>query len=416
MFRLFTAGLLLAAALPAQDRRETPPVSASAVDGYDSRAEQIQALRLMKAGTLQPEQASKAERFLVEFRERRILEKFNYGWHGLRPRLGGLVTSSGFAFGPEYRNDELLDGAMIFRTSARISTRAYQHYDIELAMPRLAGGRLFVDLLGTHRNYPQVQYYGPGPDSRKTGRSNFRLEDTSYEGSAGVRPFRHLSLGLTAGFLEVNVGPGTRREWASTEQLYGPAQAPGIGQQSDFLRGAGFVQYDYRDNPGGARSGGNYLAQFTYNRDTDLRRHTFRQLELEAQQYIPMFNRRRVIALRARSVLSYANRNQVVPFYLQPALGGSDDLRGFRPFRFYGDNLTVFNAEYRYEIFSGLDMAVFADAGKVFQRRADWDLSGLEKSYGIGMRFNARNNVFFRIDSGWSREGMQIWFKFGNAF
>jgi outer membrane protein assembly factor BamA len=383
---------------------------------YESRADQIQAERKAKSQVLRPEMASGTERLLIAVRERRILEKIQYGWHGLRPRMGGLATSSGMAFGAEYLNDELADGEVIFRTSGRVSFRSYQHYDVELAMPSLAGGRVFTDLIAVHRNYPQIQYYGPGPDSRITGRSNFRLEDTLYEGAFGVRPARPLRMGVSAGFLEVNVGPGTRTQWASTEQIYSPAQAPGIDRQTDFLRGGAFIQLDYRDIPGGPRRGGNYFAQFVYNKDTDLERHTFRRLDIELQQYIPFFNDRRVIALRAKTALTYANSGQVVPFYLQPTLGGSDDLRGFRPFRFYDDNMVVYNAEYRYEVFSGLDMAVFGDLGKVFRDRGQLNFRDLEASYGIGMRFNARNAVFLRIDAGFSHEGFQVWFKFGNVF
>jgi outer membrane protein assembly factor BamA len=101
---------------------------------------------------------------------------------------------------------------------------------------------------------------------------------------------------------------------------------------------------------------------------------------------------------------------------MQPTLGGSNDLRGFRPFRFYDDNLIVFNAEYRYEIFAGMDMAIFGDAGKVFHSKKDWNVHDLEAAYGIGMRFNARNTVFMRVDAGFSHEGFQVWVKFNNVF
>jgi len=139
-------------------------------------------------------------------------------------------------------------------------------------------------------------------------------------------------------------------------------------------------------------------------------------MDLEVQQYIPFFNRRRVIALRGKSVLTYADSGQRVPFYLQPTLGGSDDLRGFRPFRFYDDNMVVLNAEYRWESFSGLDMALFVDGGKVFPRRAQWNLKDLEGSAGFGFRFNVRNSVFMRVDVGFSHEGFQLWVKFNNVF
>jgi hypothetical protein len=400
---------------------QTPPAAQAAPPrpnsgSYETRAQQIESARKAKAAVLQPETVSGAEHAFLEVRRRRLIEKFQYGWHGLRPRIGGLVTGGGFAFGPEYRNDEIANGELIFRTSARATLRRFQHYDMELAAPAFAGGHLFADLLAVHRNYPEMQYYGPGPNSQRSGRSNYRLEDTLYQGEFGVRPVRPLRLGVSAGFLEVNVGPGTRKEWVSTERIYSPPQTPGIDRQTDFARGSAFAEIDYRDIPGGPRSGGLYRAQLTYNKDVDLERHTFRRLDAEAQQYIGLFNQRRVIALRGKTSLTYANPGRVVPFYMQPTLGGSDDLRGFRPFRFYGDNMVVYNAEYRFEVFSGLDMAVFADAGKVFQRRAELNFKDLETSWGGGFRFNARNNVFLRIDVGISHEGFQVWFKFGNVF
>jgi outer membrane protein assembly factor BamA len=287
---------------------------------------------------------------------------------------------------------------------------------VELALPRLANDRAFLTLQSTHRNFPQMAYYGPGPDSLKTGRSNYRLEDTRAGFRAGVRPFSHLRLGVTGSLLKVNVGPGTDKRYISADRQYSSFVTPGIDQQTDFLQGGVFTEYDYRDIPGGPRSGGYYSAALTYNGDRDLKRYTHRRLDTEVQQYIPLFNQRRVIALRGRSELTWKNAGQTLPFYLQPVLGGSNDLRGFRPFRFYGDNLLVFNGEYRYEIFAGLDMAVFADAGKVFMSKSELNFRDLEGSWGVGMRFNARNTVFMRIDAGFSHEGFQVWVKFNNVF
>jgi hypothetical protein len=105
-----------------------------------------------------------------------------------------------------------------------------------------------------------------------------------------------------------------------------------------------------------------------------------------------------------------------MPFYMQPMLGSADDLRGYRPYRFRGDNAMVMNAEYRWEVFSGLDMALFADAGKVFPHKSDFDLHHLESDAGFGFRFNARNKTFLRLDVGFSHEGFQVWVKFSNIF
>ena len=65
-----------------------------------------------------------------------------------------------------------------------------------------------------------------------------------------------------------------------------------------------------------------------------------------------------------------------MPFYLMPTLGGNDTLRGFREYRFRGPHAILRRREYRWEIWSGLDGALFYDAGKVANRRADLEFQG----------------------------------------
>jgi len=382
----------------------------------DSRAAEIEAARDRKAQTLEPDTPTPTEQTLVDIRDKKVIERITAGIAGFRVKLGGLATGSGFAVGPEYLRRDLWNRRALFRGAAQASLLGYQKYDLQFSVPPVSSGAYFLELLAFHRDYPQTGYYGPGPHSLKTNRSNFRLEDTQWNGTFGVRPVPHLNLAATAGYMLVNVGPGTSDEYVSSEQIFTPGQTVGINDQADFFRNGFYVQYDYRDNPGGPRSGGNYFVEYNNYSDRTLGLHDFQRLDIELQQYVPFFNKRRVIALRGRSTLTFAHDNQRVPFYLQPTLGGSDDLRGFRPFRFYDDNLIVVNGEYRWETFSGLDMALFADAGKVFPRRSQWNFKDIEGSVGFGLRFNVRNNVFLRADVGFSHEGFQVWIKFNNIF
>src|SRR5688572_5519240 len=117
---------------------------------YSSRAEEIQAERQKKAAQLTPETVSRTEGLLVQIKERRILEKLTYGIGGLRAKMGGLVTGSGFAAGPEYFRDDLADGKVQFRATTQISTRLYQLYDVALSLPSMANNRAFLTLQGTH--------------------------------------------------------------------------------------------------------------------------------------------------------------------------------------------------------------------------------------------------------------------------
>jgi hypothetical protein len=341
------------------------------------------------------------------------MESLTYGIGGIGARFGGLPTGQGFALGPQYARYGLAGGRLVFRASAAGSAAGAYLADLQLTVPRLFDRRAFVDLLGTFGNYPRIDYYGRGPDTSRGGRSHFRLEENRYEVIAGIGPVRHIYAGITAGYLGVNVGRGNRGDVARTEDLYTEISTPGLHHQTDFLRGGFFLRYDYRDDPIGARAGGMYLARLTAYDDFRINQFDFRALDLEVRQYFPFFNRRRVIALAGSARFSYPSGTSRVPFYLQPTLGGSEDLRGFRSYRFYDDNMVTTSIEYRWEVFSGLDMSLFCDTGKVVPRRSQVNFHDLEASVGFGFRFNARNRNFLRIDTGFSHEGIQVWLKFG---
>ena len=124
-----------------------------------------------------------------------------------------------------------------------------------------------------------------------------------------------------------------------------------------------------------------------------------------------------MIALRAFASTSDVSDGNEVPFYLQPYLGGNDTMRGFREYRFRGPHSILFQGEYRFEIWSGLDMAFFYDTGKVAFRREDLGINDLEKDYGFGFRFNTREGVVVRVDAGFgSRDGKHLYITFGGVF
>jgi hypothetical protein len=380
-----------------------------------SRAESIEAQRRDKAQKLEPDNPTGVENVLEDVKRDKVLERITSGVGGLRFRLGGLASGTGFAIGPEYYRTFLHDQGL-FRTSIRGSTSRSYLMDTELRFPDLAREHAFVNLYAVHSNLTRLNYYGPGPNSARTGRSVFRLENTSFQFRTGLKPVKPLRLGVIGEYLMVNVGPGRHNDFISSDRTFFEPTTPGIQQQTDFYHGGAYVQLDWRDNPGGPRSGGNYIAQISKYIDRNSLGYSFNRLDLEAQQYIPLFEQRRVFALRGRIMATDPHRGNRVPFYLQPTVGGSDDLRGFRQFRFYDNNSFVLNGEYRWEIFSGLDMALFVDAGRVFPRWQDINIRDLETSYGFGFRFNVRNDVFMRIDTGFSREGFALWVKFGNVF
>ena len=381
-----------------------------------TRAEEIERAREKKESQLKPEEVSKAEKVLRDIRERKLLERTAATYNGFRAKLGNMVTGGGFAAGPEYFREDLWSGNLTVRASAQASTRQYLKFEAEGDLPHLWHDRVVLNAVGSHRNYGGLNYYGPGPDASRSNRSNYRLEDTSLDGIGAFQPSKFFRVGGSVGNLWVNVGPGIDNRFASTDKLYSEALLPGIQRQTSFVRTGVFAQVDYRDYPGGAKSGGNYVFQYGWYNDRQLHQFGFRRMDAEIQQFVPFFNKTRRIALRAKGTFTESDGGQRTPFYLQPVLGGSDDLRGYRYFRFSDRNRVIYNAEYQWEVFSGLDGALFFDAGKVMPRRSLLSFSQLETSAGFGLRFNVQNSTFLRLDVGFSQEGFQVWFKFNDTF
>ncbi|HYZ85211.1 MAG TPA: BamA/TamA family outer membrane protein [Bryobacteraceae bacterium] len=381
----------------------------------ETRAGQIEQARDEKAKHLTPFAKPKSELLVTRIQKRWLDPLFGKS-DGLHLRLGNMANGSGFALGPEYRRSDLLDGNLVFRISAAGSTRAWYQGGMELLAPKLANDHAFVNFSVIHRDYASMQYYGSGPNSQKGARSDYRLEDTHVQLRPGIQPFRRVQAGAIGGLLAVNVGPGNRSAFINTEQEFTPAQAPGIDKQTSFWQTGAFLSYDWRNYLSETTRGGFYSGQYVHNSDRDLGAFSFGRFDMEARQFIPFFNEKRVIALHGISSLTTTSGNQRVPFYLQPRLGGPYDLRGFRAFRFYGDNLIATTAEYRWEASTVLEMAAFIDAGKVFNDWSQWNVHDMERSYGFGFRFKSQHTTALRIDTGFSREGFQIWVRFNNVF
>jgi hypothetical protein len=296
----------------------------------DSRLGQIAAQQDEKATQLKPEQPNRIERALNKGRDNSWVGILTEGVEGFRPTFGGLAPGNGFGLGATYSRTLLGDGQLTFHGGARASFRGAYKFDMYIAAPKLANGLVFTELNAVHHNYPRMSFYGLGPYAEKSGRTDFRLEDTAVDGVVGLRPARRLVVGSSAGYVFNNIGPGTDHRYASSEQVYSAVQAPGIDMQSNFSRAGVFAQYDWRDNPDGPRRGGNYFAQFNDYRDRTLGIGNYQRLDMEAQQFVSILNQRRVFALRAHSALTFDDARPI-PFYMQPSLGGSEDLRGYRP-------------------------------------------------------------------------------------
>jgi hypothetical protein len=379
----------------------------------DSRAEADRQRREEKSRKVEPYKPGGFERAMHFVEEKAI---FLLGREGLYPKLGSLATGSGFAYGAGFRDRDLFNNAGTVDLWAATSLKRYWAVEGRLNFSELANKRLMVETWAAHRDYPEEDFFGIGPDSARENRTNYAIRSDLFGARAGVRPFPILLAGGGLEYLNPRLGQGKDTSVPSIETIFGPITAPGLGESVDYLRSMAFLEVDYRE-PKNARTGGWYRVNFSHYDDRTTGLYTFDRVETDLRQFIGFLAGRRVIALRLFASTSETDEGHVMPFYAMPTLGGNDTLRGFREYRFRGPHAILMQAEYRWEIWSGLDAALFYDAGKVANRRGDLDFDNLESDYGFGFRFNTNEAIVFRVDAGFgSQDGKHVYIVFGGVF
>lgn len=401
---LTLAACVSVASVSAQDAPAAAPTTRAEADRLQREAKQ-------QAGhAYEPNTVERAMDF-VEDRAVFLLDR-----EGFYPKLGSLSRASGFAYGLGFRDRDLFGYRGTVDVWVAASVQRYWATEARFTLPRLAHNRVLAEGWVSRRDNVADDFFGLGPDSRREDHTNFALRTTRVGGRAGVRPASVLLVGGELEYLRPHASRGRASNLPSIEQLFDEADAPGLNERVTFLQSTAFVEVDYRE-PKNARQGGFYRFDYSHIDDRTLDRFTHHRASADIRQYFGFLAGRRVIATRLFASTSQADDGREVPFYLMPALGGNDMLRGFRDYRFRGPHALLLSAEYRWEIWSGLDGALIYDAGKVAERRGDLDFDNLESAYGFGFRFNTDSGVVFRVDAAFgSRDGKHLYIVFGGIF
>jgi Omp85 superfamily domain len=392
----------------------------------ESRGALLSAAREQKATELTPPQRSRIERALYRYDNGSgalpfVLES----WHGFQLASGSFPAGAGTGFGTRFMSDlghvrtaadpERPDRVQLDAIAA-YSTRSYSRLAAGLTLYRVRGIPLDLHVHGQHFEFPQEDFFGLGQNSDEGDRTNYLQRSTEGGADLRWRPVPLLEIAGGAAYLDPRIGSGTDNRFPSTDELFQPSTIPGYQQQPNFVRGDAAVALDWRDNPLHPHAGGRYSVGFSDFHDRDLDAFGFRKLTVDLQQYVPIPNRYRTIALHAAATFTDPRAGQEVPFYYEPTLGGAQALRGFREFRFRDRNSMLLTAEYRWEAWWALDGAVFVDAGQVATRRQDFALSEFDVSYGVGFRIHSNSAFRARLDLAFSREGFIPLLRFEHAF
>lgn len=380
----------------------------------ETRAAALQRQREQKAKTVRPYQPNGIERVLLWLENSRSWERLLNPAEGIYPKIGTITPGSGISYGVGYRKPGLVGDRAAFSSVALASFKGYWLGDARLTFPELAGGRVRAVLFARAYDYQSEAFFGIGPDSRRDAESYFGLRNVTGGGHIGVLA-GPVTVEGGAEYLAPTVDRG--RKSVAVQDRFSPADAPGLERQPDFGRYFATIQANTRQPRGNPRTGGLYAVRYERFDDREFNAYNFDRVEAEVQQFLSLFNQRRVLALRGLVSSARADSGQRVPFYFQQTLGGPDDLRGFRRNRLRDDHLLLLQAEYRWEVFTAMDAALFGDWGKVASRREDLNFNDLEHDYGFGVRFGTDNGVFLRIEGAFgSRDGKHFVFRFGDVF
>jgi Omp85 superfamily domain len=393
-------------------------LDANATAAQTTRAEEDRTRRETKATQLIPERRSKIEAVLYKIDEDLILQRIFNPPRGIHARVGSIGEGAGFGGGPGY---QLIGVPFDLRTSAAASVKGYFIAEGSLRFPGTQSEDLYtwangpyVEVYARRRDFPQEDFYGIGPDSLEDARSNFALRDTFVRVTPGVRQ-GYLTAGVNLGYLDPSIGSGTDPGMPSTDEIFGPEDVPGLDAQPAFGVIEPFVEFATLDRAIDDRAGGRYRLSFTRYADRDLDQFTFNRWDVDLRQFIPFVHDTHTLALRAWVSSSDPSEGDTVPFYLQPTLGGSYSLRGYRTFRFRDRSVLLLQAEYRWRINEFVTGALFYDTGAVGPELGE--IGKLERDYGFGFRAGSRATVAFRFDVAFGgREGTRVLLRFDDVF
>lgn len=260
----------------------------------------------------------------------------------------------------------------------------------------------------------KLGYYGIGPDTFRQSLALYGMRaimiggNVNYPlGNSGAAVFGELSARLySLRGREGDTNP-------SIEQLYTNVTAPGLAQL-----GGGFFQPSE-----GIRFDRDLSSYFILNYSATLQEfagklsNSFERLNLDFSHTIPLYklqrsappsktaggkpapaattrNRDGSIDLEARIVTSFVPSGNIIPFYVQPTLGGGDIngekmLASYPDYRFRAPNLMLFRAGIEHSIWGPIGAMFQADTGKVAIARGDLAFQHLLHSYAVGLTIRA---------------------------
>ena len=346
--------------------------------------------------------------------------------------VGGFDQGAGFGFGMEVTTAKGPDlKGFEFYARAMGSTKLYRSGEFGV---RVGNNNTRGEIWFNYTRRTRDNFFGFGSLNPKTAETNFDTERRSYNGLFAQKFARNFEAGLYGAFSSTGSFVGEDDKDIPINTLFSgnpnvtPVTSflPGFQQNVRLVSYGAFAELDLRNNERGLTRGGYFYGRFggvdAVDTDNAFSDFGWVETELDGRVYIPVLSNKTSLALRGYAVLREPKGGSQIPFYEQAFFGGRAFGRGFRGYRFRGNNSVLFSGEVRQTVWSmndentkGLDLIVFTDVGQVWgDNRSsvnptilvndDFDSRNYRTGFGGGIQYRINKSFAFRLEIGASNE------------
>ncbi len=320
-------------------------------------------------------------------------------------------TDVGFGYGVKFFVLSLCGWSESFDLVLFQSTGGERWYRLVFAVPDFEQrqGKTFplsVDVLIDYDKYLKDSYFGIGNASRFEDRERYTREplECSILLSRGWTNQLVTTVGLRYRWIR-NLGfePSGRLATLPPAENHGTVSTAGI-----VLAG----RFDARDSFVNPSSGTVLSAEGEVVPGGIVSETRMMRWSAAAQWYTPILGRRAVLAAR---IVASAATGDSLPVQLLVPVGGNQTLRGSPQNRYLDRASGVANVEIRFPLIWRLGAVLGADAGKVWSRLSQWDLTRWSWNGVAGLRLYM-DMFLVRLDVGMGKETTGFYLNFGQLF
>jgi hypothetical protein len=356
--------------------------------------------------------------------------------------VGGFQQGAIIGLGLQFTTADAIK-PVEFRATLLTSPVLYRRFEGEAYVPKIFDQNTHADIWFDYIRRTKDDFFGIGQATPNL-RTNFDWEQRSYNATLFHDFTSRVSLGGYVSVANSSTYKGARTSDPSIGTLFSgdPATvppilwAPGLFVNTEILSYGGFAQFDARDNSHGLTKGA-YLYGRVGAADGLKDHNAFSDYgwvegEADARVYIPLGSDKTSLALRGYALLKSPRGNSQIPFYDLSFLGGRLEDRGYRNYRFRGDNLALVSVELRQTVWTlkedrGLDLFAFGDAGEVWGdnrsgtdpailANRDFRSKFIRGGLGGGVEFRYSRRLAGRIEIGHSYETTKVYLSLTRGF